>query len=179
MGLKTCHIQVYKGTLGLRTVAIKVVHSTSEEEQARFVQEIARLRVLRDPNIVMFLGASLQASRTVLVMEYLPGVTSPSHFHLCDAFSALPVPTKAALVFRHFAPDIMSFMIHGGSAPIYWLCALKDPSSVRARFISTPINFASFGKGCVNLKLLCHGFVLPDDHCHLQGRAYQLSTPQT
>ncbi|KAK9836553.1 hypothetical protein WJX74_003018 [Apatococcus lobatus] len=64
---------VYKGTLGLRTVAIKVVHSTSEEEQARFVQEIARLRVLRDPNIVMFLGASLQASRTVLVMEYLPG----------------------------------------------------------------------------------------------------------
>lgn len=68
-----CTLQVYKGTLGLRTVAIKVVHSRSEEQQALFVQEIARLRVLRDPNIVMFLGASLQASRTVLVMEYLPG----------------------------------------------------------------------------------------------------------
>ncbi len=65
-------MQVYKGTLGLRTVAIKVVNSTSEVEQARFVQEIARLRVLRDPNIVMFLGASLQAMHTVLVMEYLP-----------------------------------------------------------------------------------------------------------
>ena len=83
-------------------MAIKVVHSTSEEEQARFVQEIARLRVLRDPNIVMFLGASLQASRTVLVMEYLPGIKSPMSSHCRFAFSALLTAANIALVCRPF-----------------------------------------------------------------------------
>ncbi|KAK9864517.1 hypothetical protein WJX84_000430 [Apatococcus fuscideae] len=65
-------IKVFKGTLGVRTVAIKVIHNNSSKEQARFVREIATLRALHDPNIVMFLGASLQRNKTMLVMEYLP-----------------------------------------------------------------------------------------------------------
>ena len=65
-------MQVFKGTLGVRTVAIKVIHNNSAKEQARFVREIATLRVLHDKNVVMFLGACLQRNKTLLVMEYLP-----------------------------------------------------------------------------------------------------------
>lgn len=64
--------QVFKGTLGVRTVAIKVIHNNSSREQERFVREIATLRALHDPNIVMFLGACMQRNKTLLVMEYLP-----------------------------------------------------------------------------------------------------------
>ncbi|KAK9833197.1 hypothetical protein WJX74_009814 [Apatococcus lobatus] len=63
---------VFKGTLGVRTVAIKVIHNNSSKEQQRFVREIATLRALHDPNIVMFLGACMQRNKTLLVMEYLP-----------------------------------------------------------------------------------------------------------
>ena len=64
-------MQVYKGQLGFRPVAVKVVTSMSKESQRGFVREIALLRACHDPNIVMFLGASIQQDRTLLVMQYM------------------------------------------------------------------------------------------------------------
>ncbi|KAK9868509.1 hypothetical protein WJX84_010693 [Apatococcus fuscideae] len=49
---------VYKGKYrGVQDVAVKVVDSPDPKAQARFVIEIATLRALRDPHIVMFLAA--------------------------------------------------------------------------------------------------------------------------
>ena len=64
-------LQVYKGQLGYRPVAVKVVNSVNQESQRDFVREIALLRACHDPNIVMFLGASIQQGQTLLVMQYM------------------------------------------------------------------------------------------------------------
>ena len=64
--------QVYKGLYrGVQEVAVKVVDSPDPKAQARFVLEIATLRQLRDPNVVMFLAASVQEGQTLLLMQYM------------------------------------------------------------------------------------------------------------
>ncbi|KAK9836788.1 hypothetical protein WJX74_008096 [Apatococcus lobatus] len=63
---------VYKGLYrGVREVAVKVVSSPDPVAQARFVLEIATLREMRDPNIVLFMGASVQAGSTLLLMQFM------------------------------------------------------------------------------------------------------------
>ncbi|KAK9825976.1 hypothetical protein WJX74_002642 [Apatococcus lobatus] len=63
---------VFKGTLGgVRAVAVKIIHSRSSQQQKRFVREIAMLRACYDPSIIMFMGASIQPGRTILVMQYM------------------------------------------------------------------------------------------------------------
>lgn len=42
-----------------------------QESQRDFVREVALLRACYDPNIVMFLGASIQKNQTLLVMQYM------------------------------------------------------------------------------------------------------------
>ena len=65
-------MQVYKGLYrGVREVAVKVVSSPDPVAQARFVQEIATLREMRDPNIILFMGASVQAGKTLLLMQFM------------------------------------------------------------------------------------------------------------
>ena len=58
---------------GAQQVAIKVVHSHTPKQQARFVREINVLRSCHDPNIVQFLGASVRGQQTLLIMQYMPG----------------------------------------------------------------------------------------------------------
>ncbi len=55
----------------MRDVAVKVVSSPDPMAQARFVLEIATLREMRDPNIILFMGASVQEGRTLLLMQYM------------------------------------------------------------------------------------------------------------
>jgi serine/threonine protein kinase len=38
-----------------------------------FIKEILILKACRHPNIIFFLGASIQPDRTLLVMEAMPG----------------------------------------------------------------------------------------------------------
>lgn len=65
-------MQVYKGLYrGVREVAVKVVSSPDPVAQARFVLEIATLREMRDPNIILFMGASMQPGRTLLLMQFM------------------------------------------------------------------------------------------------------------
>jgi serine/threonine protein kinase len=65
---------VYLGLLYDTTaVAIKVVSSPDPAQQKNFVKEIMILKACRHPNIISFLGASLQAQQTLLVMEFMPG----------------------------------------------------------------------------------------------------------
>ena len=73
-------MQVYKGKYrGVQDVAVKVVDSPDPKAQARFVIEIATLRALRDPHIVMFLAAGVQEGRTLLLMQFM------EHGNLWDA----------------------------------------------------------------------------------------------
>jgi serine/threonine protein kinase len=54
-------------------VAIKVVSSPTAAQQKSFIKEIMLLKACRHPNIIFFLGASIQAQQTLLVMEVMPG----------------------------------------------------------------------------------------------------------
>jgi serine/threonine protein kinase len=53
-------------------VAIKVVSSPTPAQQKSFIKEIMILKACRHPNIISFLGASIQAQQTLLVMEVMP-----------------------------------------------------------------------------------------------------------
>jgi len=65
---------VYLGLLhGTTDVAIKVVSSPTPAQQKSFVKEIMILKACRHPNIISFLGASIQAQQTLLTMEFMPG----------------------------------------------------------------------------------------------------------
>jgi len=65
---------VYLGLLhGTTDVAIKVVSSPTLAQQKNFIKEIMILKACRHPNIISFLGASIQAQQTLLVMEVMPG----------------------------------------------------------------------------------------------------------
>ncbi|EFN54023.1 hypothetical protein CHLNCDRAFT_136066 [Chlorella variabilis] len=70
--------RVYKALRhSAQPVAVKVLAAVAEatryQSQEDFKREIAILRACRDPNIVAFLGASLQIDRTMLVTEYCDG----------------------------------------------------------------------------------------------------------
>jgi serine/threonine protein kinase len=65
---------VYLGLLHSTTdVAIKIVSSPTPAQQKNFIKEILILKACRHPNIVSFLGVSIQTDRTLLVMEAMPG----------------------------------------------------------------------------------------------------------
>jgi serine/threonine protein kinase len=65
---------VFLGSLHRTTdVAIKVVSSPTPAQQKNFIKEILILKACRHPNIISFLGASIQAEQTLLVMEVMPG----------------------------------------------------------------------------------------------------------
>lgn len=55
----------------VQDVAIKVVRGLDEITQERFLVEIATLRTFRHPNIIMFMGASIQQGKTLLMMQYM------------------------------------------------------------------------------------------------------------
>jgi serine/threonine protein kinase len=102
--------KVYKGILhGVREVAVKVAVNKSPQQTARFLQEIAILRACHDPGIVRFLGATVQQSQTLLVMEYMPGGDlynqikndSDGEFLWYQRGAKLAQQIAAALVFLH------------------------------------------------------------------------------
>jgi serine/threonine protein kinase len=65
---------VFLGFLhGTTDVAIKVVSSPTQAQQKSFIKEILILKACRHPNIIYFLGASIQTQQTLLVMEVMPG----------------------------------------------------------------------------------------------------------
>lgn len=65
---------VFLGLLhGTTDVAIKVICSPSPAQHQSFIKEIMILKACRHPNIVSFLGASIQAQQSLLVMEVMPG----------------------------------------------------------------------------------------------------------
>ena len=65
---------VYAGVLhGVQDVAMKVVKSSSEEQQNRFLREIVTLGACRSPHIVLFLGVCIQPCQTIMAMEFMAG----------------------------------------------------------------------------------------------------------
>ena len=65
---------MYLGVLlGTTDVAIKVVDSPSPQDRKRFEQEVTLLKACRHPNLIQFLGASVFADQTLLVMEFMYG----------------------------------------------------------------------------------------------------------
>jgi serine/threonine protein kinase len=54
-------------------VAIKVVRSPTAAQQMSFIKEIMILKACRHPNVISFLGASIQAQQTLMIMEAMPG----------------------------------------------------------------------------------------------------------
>jgi serine/threonine protein kinase len=58
---------------GTTNVAIKVVRSPTPAQQTSFIKEIMILKACRHPNVISFLGASIQAQQTLMVMEAMPG----------------------------------------------------------------------------------------------------------
>jgi serine/threonine protein kinase len=65
---------VYLGVLfGTTNVAIKVVRSPTPAQQTSFIKEIMILKACRHPNVISFLGASIQTQQTLMVMEAMPG----------------------------------------------------------------------------------------------------------
>jgi len=53
-------------------VAIKVISSPTPSQQKNFVKDLMILNEYRHPNIMSFLGASIQDQHTLLVMEFMP-----------------------------------------------------------------------------------------------------------
>lgn len=57
----------------MQDVALKVVKSSSPEQQERFLREIVTLGRCRSPHIVLLLGVCIQPQQTIMVMEYMSG----------------------------------------------------------------------------------------------------------
>ena len=65
---------MYLGVLlGTTDVAIKVIDRPSPQDRQRFEREVMLLKACRHPNVIQFLGASLLANQTLLVMEFMYG----------------------------------------------------------------------------------------------------------
>ena len=70
---------MYKALLGgVQTVAVKVVGGQHDPAgQARFCREVAILRSCRAANVVMFCGACVAGTRTMIVCEFMEGTWPP------------------------------------------------------------------------------------------------------
>jgi hypothetical protein len=133
--------KVFKGTLhGTTDVAIKIATHQSAKQTARFVREIATLRACLDPNIVRFLGASLQQSQTLLVMEYMPGGDLYRRIALDDAGEYLWYRRGAKL-----AQEIAAGLVYLHAKRILHL-DLKSPNILLAADGSARVADVGLGK---------------------------------
>jgi eukaryotic-like serine/threonine-protein kinase len=92
-----------------RSVAVKVMLTTGEEDEQRFLHEARIIGALSHPNIVVLHDFGFHEGRPFLVMEYVPGVSLQAwlrephllteHLHVMEGFAA-------ALVYAH-AHDVL------------------------------------------------------------------------
>lgn len=76
--------------------------STSEELEEEMLQEIAILATLRHPDLIMFLGCSLQESPIMFITQYMPG-GDLEHLYNSRRVEGSPAWTPAAKVVNRWA----------------------------------------------------------------------------
>uniref|UniRef100_A0A2C9VV46 RING-type E3 ubiquitin transferase n=1 Tax=Manihot esculenta TaxID=3983 RepID=A0A2C9VV46_MANES len=112
---------IYKGVLRYTPVAIKVLNPDSMQGPLEFKQEVEMLSKLRHPNLVILIGACLEAF--ALIYEYLPNGSLEDRLSCKDNSSPLPWQARiriatelcSVLIFLHSSNP--HSIVHGDLKP--------------------------------------------------------------